>query len=73
MNMRDTADLREMLLKDLDGLRAGEIAVSDARARAALAKTIVDTLKVELDAASAGSQTFVPVMLSRKREIRAAA
>lgn len=44
----NTSDLRKILVEDLVSLRSGTLKPSEARARAALAKSILDTLKLEL-------------------------
>jgi hypothetical protein len=49
-----TADLRRIMSEDLAALRAGEITNSSARARAALAKTILQSVSVEIAAAQLG-------------------
>lgn len=61
--MLTTASLRADLLNDLAQLRDGKITVSQARARAAIARSVCDTLKIELAAASLAKQKFEPVLL----------
>lgn len=45
--MFDTKMLRRDLIADLSALRAGQISNGTARARAYVAKQIIDTVKVE--------------------------
>lgn len=64
--MFDTADLRSGLKGDLDALRAGKISRSEARARAALARNILDTVKIEIAATAMRLETFAPVELESR-------
>ena len=44
----NTSELRRMLIEDLTALRSGKLTPNDARARAALVRPIIDTMKLEL-------------------------
>ena len=61
--MKTTTDLRKMLLEDLVYLRQAKITKAEARARAYVARNIIDTMKVELAAASMNLSAFNPVLL----------
>lgn len=61
--MFTTKDLRRDLQKDLADLRAGKILSKEARARAALSRAILDTVKVELSMASMNVRSLKPVCL----------
>jgi hypothetical protein len=61
--MRDTNQLREALIEDLMALRAGNLARPEARARAYLARQIIDTVKVEAIAAAMNTDTYRAVEL----------
>lgn len=61
-----TADLRDGLRKLLDDLEGGRVSNSNARARVTIAKAILDTVKIELAAASLGMD-FGPVALAKQQ------
>lgn len=61
--MRNTHELRQALIQDLEGLRAGTIPRPEARARAYLARQIIDTIKVEAVAAAMNTGGYRAVML----------
>lgn len=44
----NTSELRKILIEDLRALRSGTLTPSAARARAALVKSLLDTVKLEL-------------------------
>lgn len=44
----NTSGLRQMLIEDLTALRSGKLTPNEARARAALVRQIIDTMKIEL-------------------------
>jgi hypothetical protein len=44
----NTSELRKILIEDLTALRSGKITPNEARARAALVRQIIDTMKIEL-------------------------
>lgn len=71
--MYDTSDLRRKILEDFDALRAGKITPADARARALLARSAVDTMKVEIAAAAMRLDRFNPVILDNKAQLQVAA
>jgi hypothetical protein len=64
MLFKDTASLRQSVMQDLQDLRDGRINNATARARAALTRTIIDTVSVEISAAQLGRH-FDPVRLDR--------
>lgn len=68
--LETTADLREVLVRDLQDLRTGKLPKSDARARAYVAKQIIDTLKIEVAAHAMNMTSYQPVMLEPARAAR---
>lgn len=52
--LKTTEDLREAMIKLYADIEAGRITNGQARTRAYVAKTIIDTLKVEIAAAALG-------------------
>lgn len=63
--MKDTRDLRNTLIADLNALRNGEITRAEARARAQVARNIIDTLKIEVASYSMNVSTYQPVLLEK--------
>ena len=61
--LRDTLDLRRMLLTSLDDLLNQRITPNDARARSWLARAALDTLRIEMIAAREGLKDYAPVRL----------
>lgn len=58
-----TETLREGLIEDLAALRKGKMRASEARARAYLAKQIIETVKIEAVAEHLRLEKFQPVSL----------
>ena len=69
--MKNTAELRNVLIQDLTLLRNGEINRAEARTRAYLAKNIIDTLKVEIASQAMLMDNYSPVLLSPPAPLRA--
>jgi hypothetical protein len=44
----NTSELRRILIEDLHKLRSGQLTPNEARARGALVRPIIDTMKLEL-------------------------
>lgn len=63
MELKTTSDLRKILTEDLLLLRDAKITKADARARAYVARNVIDTLKVELAAHAMNLKSFTPVLL----------
>lgn len=61
--MRNTHELRQALIEDLQGLRNGTLPRPEARARAYLARQIIDTVKVEAVAAAMNTGGYQAVAL----------
>ena len=61
--LRDTLDLRKLLLQSLDDVVNKRITPSDARARSWLARSIIDTIRIEVIAAREGLRSYEPVRL----------
>lgn len=61
--MRNTHELRQALIEDLQGLRNGTLPRPEARARAYLARQIIDTVKVEAVAAAMNTGGYSAVEL----------
>lgn len=59
--MKDTLQLRKMLIRSLEDVIEKRITPNDARARAMLARGILDTVRVEIQAARIGLSTYEPV------------
>ena len=53
---KDTSDLREAMNKLYEGVEDGSVSNAAARVRVGIAKAMLDTIKVELAAASLGKQ-----------------
>jgi hypothetical protein len=66
--MFTTVDLRRSLLQDLSDLREGKITPHHARSRALVARTIIETIKVEIDLASLKLASLAPVILQEEAE-----
>ena len=62
-NVVSTASIRAGLLKDIHDLRRGVISVTDARCRASLARSILDTIKIEILAHELGITSSQPILL----------
>ncbi len=71
---KTTEDLRNAMVKLYDDIEAGKVTNSQARTRAYVAKTIVDTLKVEITAAALGKNidALAFTQSERQRKLRAA-
>lgn len=67
--IKDTLDLRMLLLESLSDLVMKRITPTEARARSWLAKTIVDTLRVEMIAAREGKLHYEPVLIDSSNVI----
>lgn len=63
IHMQTTAELRDTLISDLEGLRKGAITRPEARCRAYVAKQIIDTVKVECVAMAQGYDRTVPLSI----------
>jgi hypothetical protein len=63
----NTFELRKILIEDLQKLRSGEITANEARARASLAKQIIETAKLELIAHVMDTTTIKPLELEHDR------
>ena len=61
--LKDTLDLRRLLLSSLDDLLNKRITPNDARARSWLARAALDTLRIEMIAAREGLREYKPVSL----------
>ncbi len=59
----DTLKLRKFLLQSMCELRDKQLTVSEARARAWLARAIIDTVRMEVIAARTGVSNYAPVDL----------
>lgn len=59
----DTLELRVLLLKSLDDVVNKKITPNDARARAWLARSILDTMRIEMIAAREGLSNYKPVKM----------
>ncbi len=57
--MRDTTGLADAMFEEFDLLRDGKSTPQQARAKAAVANTILSTKKLEMDAARFGSAATV--------------
>ncbi len=57
--MKNTCDLRAFFQKTLDEMQAGTISNTTARARLLLARGFIDTIKIEIAAASLGKRIDV--------------
>lgn len=64
--MRDTTILRQKMLEMWDKFEAGEITGSDARTHIGFARTVLETLKVEIAAAHLSLAQVPPVAISTK-------
>ena len=73
INMQTTSDLRNVLISDLEGLRAGTITRPEARCRAYVAKQIIDTVKVECVAMAGGYSSTTPLAISTPSPMAVAA
>jgi len=71
--MKNTAELRNALLRDLDDLRRGAITRSEARARAMLARNVIDTLKIEVASHAMNMSQYSPVLLQAPSSFSVAA
>ena len=70
--MKTTEDLRNKMVQLYADIEAGKVTNSQARTRAYVAKTIVDTIKVEITAAALGkSINTVEFNPERQRKLRA--
>lgn len=67
--VKDTLDLRRLMLSSLDDLVNKRITPHDARGRAQLGRTVLDTLRIEMIAAREGLRKYSPVMLDDGRTI----
>ena len=63
-----TEDLRKSILQDLTDLREGKINNAQARARAALTRTVIDTISVEIAAANLG-RAFDPIRIASMKTV----
>ena len=61
--IKTTLDLKKLLLQSLEDLTVGEITPNQARARAFLARTTLDAIRVEIYAARVGLVSYRPVPL----------
>jgi hypothetical protein len=61
--VKDTLDLRKLMLSSLDDLVNKRITPHDARGRAMLGRTILETLRIEMIAAREGLRVYDPVSL----------
>lgn len=59
----DTLQLRLLMLRSLDDVVNKRITPSDARARALLARAILDTVRIEIIAAREGLAKYAPINL----------
>lgn len=69
---KDTSELRDGLIALLADLESGNVSNSAARARVTIAKAILDTVKVEIAAASLG-MAINPVSLKGIERLKHAA
>jgi hypothetical protein len=63
MSIEDTLDLRRLLLQSLEDVIEKRITPNEARARAWLAREIVNTVRLELAFARTGLAVVTPVRL----------
>lgn len=63
LQLKTSLDLRRLLLQSLEDLIEKRITPNDARARAWLAKAVIDTVRVEITAARQGLSSYKPVNL----------
>lgn len=61
--LKNTHDLRRLLLVSLDDLVAKRITPNEARARAWLVREVLDTMRIEMIAARTGLAVYAPVEL----------
>jgi hypothetical protein len=61
--MKTTSDLRNILIADLTALRNGNITRAEARARAQVARNILDTIKIEVASHAMNVSYYQPVLL----------
>lgn len=71
--MKDTRDLRTSLIADLQALREGKITRAEARARAQLARNVLDTLKIEVASFAMNVDRYQPVALENPAHYHIAA
>jgi hypothetical protein len=71
--MKDTRDLRTTLIADLNDLREGRITRAEARARAQVARNIIDTIKIEVASYSMNMSAYQPVLLEDPGHFKIAA
>ena len=71
--MKDTRDLRTSLIADLEALRQGKITRAEARARAQLARNVLDTLKIEVASFAMNVDRYQPVVLENPAHYQLAA
>lgn len=64
--LKDTHDLRRLLLVSLDELVSKQITPNEARARAWLVREVLDTMRLEMIAARTGLGVYAPVELLPK-------
>lgn len=64
--MKDTANLREKMLGIWDKFESGKISAQEARTHVGLARTVLESLKVEIAAAHLNVANVPPVSLSAK-------
>lgn len=64
--MKDTAKLRQKMLELWDKFENGKITAQEARGHIGFARTVLDSLKVEIAAAHLNTATIPPVELSTK-------
>jgi hypothetical protein len=64
--MKDTAALRQKMLEIWDKIETGEVTAQEARVHIGIARTVLDTLKVEIAAAHLNITSIPPVSLSSK-------
>jgi hypothetical protein len=60
----NTSELRKILLDDLAALRSGKLTPNEARARAALVRPVIDTLKLELLNEAMNRPKILPVTVT---------
>lgn len=61
VKLATTYDLRKRLIETWDGIQSKEVSISEGRAKALIAREILNTIKTEMMAARVGLTRFTPV------------